>query len=1354
MASFEGDSLRMVEKFKGDNFHHWKAKMELLLASLDLWEIVCEEEEAPGVEASIKEHKEFKRREKKAFGIIATNLDESNFAHVISCKGAAEAWKTLCNVYESRNLSNVLWSRQKFFTVKMEEGEDLMAHVNKVKALANQLAVIDKPLPEEDVVMTLLSSLPDSYSSLIVALESISRKDLTLDYVTARLAHEVTKRKQKESIGEQSALFTRPSKASTSIQRNLPKTCYICGKPGHFARNCFKAKRGERENANNAFHDHGGDDFAFMAKQTSSMLDMSKWIVDSGCTKHMTPYKCSFNTYQPIPATKVWLGDNGMVQAIGMGTIVVEVVVKGISKRITLKDVLHVPKMKKNLLSVSKLVSHGCKVQFNMNGCFVRTMEGKEVAKGIRDGNLYIINCKRINGVEVAAFAEFPSNEDKVGIWHQRLGHLNAKSMKELQSMVSGLDLGHSTMNLSCEGCIQGKQHRTPFPSGIATRANQLLELVHSDVCGPMKTPSMSGARYFVTFIDDFSRKVWIYIIKAKSECFAKFKEWKALVEKQCEHKIKVLRSDNGGEYLSKDFDELLKHEGIGRQTSTPYTPQQNGVAERANRTIVEMARSMIHAQKLGYEYWAEAVVNAVYTRNRCPTSALEGMTPEEAWTGKKPCLSHMRIFGCIAYAKVPDSMRGKLDAKGTRCAFLGYCEGTKAYRLMCLDTKKIIKSRDVEFLEYKSASEKWEMCPSGSSGVFVDTSSISANKEEDEEEHSQSEDGNEDIIEEEPNSIKTSIPARYNKHNEENEDEEYQPMNERRKCMSHRRQQEVHEGSSSLHERRYPTRERRPQGEWWKNHIFPQVSEDQANVALLDDPLTLCDAMRCGDAMKWEIAMQEEYKSLMDNKTWELTPLPPNRSAIGCKWVFRTKRDAMGNVVRYKARLVAKGYSQVAGVDFNETFAPVAKFTTIRTIVAIGASIDLEMHQMDVKTAFLNGELEEDIYMEQPQGFIDQDKPNLVCKLKKSLYGLKQSPRAWYQRIDSFFVKEGFIRSEADHSLYVLQAKDFLLVVILYVDDLIILSNTMVKLDWLKKKLEKEFEMSDLGELHYCLGVEFTRNRVSKTITLSQSKYIEEVLKRFNMQDCKPIGTPLEANLKLMKLTDEEYAEVEHQMQGIPYKAAVGSLMYAMVGTRMDLAFAVSVVSQHMAKPGPMHWATIKRIMRYLKGSLNHKLCLGGNNIALHGYCDADWAGDTNDRRSTTGYVFFVGMGAISWNCKRQPTIARSTMEAEYMAASHGAMEAIWLRLLLEDIGLVQLEATPLRCDNQGCLAFAKNPKNHARTKHIDIQHHFIREKIEMGVIDMMYCETKDMLADLLTKALVKERHNILSKALGLIAN
>jgi hypothetical protein len=353
----------------------------------------------------------------------------------------------------------------------------------------------------------------------------------------------------------------------------------------------------------------------------------------------------------------------------------------------------------------------------------------------------------------------------------------------------------------------------------------------------------------------------------------------------------------------------------------------------------------------------------------------------------------------------------------------------------------------------------------------------------------------------------------------------------------------------------------------------------------------------------------------------------------------------------------------------------------------------------MDVKTAFLNGDLEVVIYMDQPPGFVQEGQSHLVCKLKKTLYGLKQSSRAWYEKIHLFFTKEGFIRSHADHSLYVKQTGNYFMAVVIYVDDLIMLASDMTMMNELKSKLEEEYDMSDLGELHFFLGVHIERDRAARTITMHQGSYIEGVLKRFGMEDCKPVGTPLDPKAALVKLTDEEYDQHSQEMQGIPYKACVGSLMYAMVATRADLAFAVSVVSQFMSKPGPMHWAAVKRIMRYLKGTSDMKLHLGGKGIAMKGYCDADWGGDADGRRSTTGYVFFVGDGAVSWNSKRQPTVALSTTEAEYMAASQSAKEAVWLRQLMADVGCVQEEATTIMCDNQGCIALAKNPKHHSRT-------------------------------------------------------
>ena len=412
-----------------------------------------------------------------------------------------------------------------------------------------------------------------------------------------------------------------------------------------------------------------------------------------------------------------------------------------------------------------------------------------------------------------------------------------------------------------------------------------------------------------------------------------------------------------------------------------------------------------------------------MYTRNRCSNKALVNVTPEEAWSGKRPCISHMRVFGCIAYAKVPDEKRTKLVAKGIKCLFVGYCEGTKAYRLACLESQKIIKSPDVVFFEDKRLSEEGPSGSIGQEALEVDHSSKSDDDDDEEDLEVKTKSS------EEKEASTTQVEA--------NEDNTItRPSIEQASRPN--------EGNATLGGSRYPSRVRKPLGEWWMNHILPPHDVEHANVVMHDEPHTMSEAMQSGDAKKWELAMQEEYDSLMANGTWELTPLPKNRQSVGCKWVFRTKRDASGNVVRYKARLVAKGYSQVAGVDFNETFAPVAKFSTIRCILALGAIMDLEMHQMDVKTAFLNGDLEEDIYMDQPQGFVQG---NMVCKLKKSLYGLKQSPRAWYECIHAFFVKEGLVRSHADHSLYVVQSSTHIVIVIIYVDDLIILASNMTKL-------------------------------------------------------------------------------------------------------------------------------------------------------------------------------------------------------------------------------------------------------------------------------------------------------------------
>ena len=500
-------------------------------------------------------------------------------------------------------------------------------------------------------------------------------------------------------------------------------------------------------------------------------------------------------------------------------------------------------------------------------------------------------------------------------------------------------------------------------------------------------------------------------------------------------------------------------------------------------------------------------------------------------------------------------------------------------------------------------------------------------------------------------------------------------------------------------------------------------------------EPSTFQEALSSSDASLWMIAMQEEMEALHRNKTWELVELPKGRKAIGNKWVFKIKRDGNDQVERYRARLVVKGYAQKEGIDFNEIFSPVVRLTTIRVVLAMCAAFDLHLEQLDVKTAFLHGELKEEIYMLQPEGFEEQGKENLVCRLTKSLYGLKQAPRCWYKRFDSFIISLEYNRLSSDHCTYYKRFDDNdFIILLLYVDDMLVVGPNKDRIQELKAQLAREFDMKDLGPANKILGMQINRDRKDRKIWLSQKNYLRKVLRRFNMQDCKPISTPLPINCKLSSGMSPSSEAERMEMSRVPYASAVGSLMYAMICTRPDIAQAVGVVSRFMADPGREHWNVVKRILRYVKGTSDVALCFGGSEFVVRGYVDSDFAGDLDKRKSTTGYVFTLAGGAVSWLSKLQTVVALSTTEAEYMAATQACKEAVWIQRLMEELSHKQ-ERTTLYCDNQSALHIARNPAFHSKTKHIGIQYHFVREVVEEGSVDMQKIHTKDNLADVMTK-------------------
>ncbi|KZV22485.1 hypothetical protein F511_19705 [Dorcoceras hygrometricum] len=425
---------------------------------------------------------------------------------------------------------------------------------------------------------------------------------------------------------------------------------------------------------------------------------------------------------------------------------------------------------------------------------------------------------------------------------------------------------------------------------------------------------------------------------------------------------------------------------------------------------------------------------------------------------------------------------------------------------------------------------------------------------------------------------------------------------------------------------------------------------------------------------------MQEELEALDRNKTWDLVTLPRGRKAIGNRWVYKIKRDGNNQVERYRARLVVKGYAQKEGIDFNEIFSLVVRLNTVRVVLALCAVFDLHLEQLDVKTAFLHGDLEEEIYMLQPEGFAETGKENLVCRLKKSLYGLKQAPRCWYKRFDSYIMSLGYNRLSADPCTYFKRSggNDYI-ILLLYVDDMLVAGPNKDRVQELKAQLAREFDMKDLGPANKILGMQVHRDRSNRKIWLSQTNYLQKFLHRFNMQDSKPISTPLPVNFKLSSDMCPSNEAERMEMSRIPYASAVGSLMFAMICTRPDIAQAVGAVSRYMANPGREHWSTVKRILRYIKGTSNAALCFGGSYLTLRGYVDSDYAGDPDKRKSTTGYVFTLAGGAVSWVSKLQTVVALSTTEAEYMAATQACKETIWIQRLLEELGHKQDRVTCL---------------------------------------------------------------------------
>lgn len=1355
-----------IECLSKDNYDTWKMQMEALLVKNDAWHFVNGTNICPTLAAdnsNAADVTNWTKLDSKAKSDIILSMSPSELKVIKGCKTSHDVWKKLQETYQSSGPARKATLLKHLTLHRMSEGDDIREHLRKMFDIVDKLDEMDVEINKDLLAIMILYSLPSSYENFRVAIES---RDSLPDPESLRIKIiEESQARSSSSRGNNAcserrddALFTnrqfqrnfqkRDFNSSDSMNSNKNSNnnytslrCFKCKKPGHKANECLKIR--SLKNQQSAKH---------VAFTVNSSEVKNKWCLDSGASSHLCRNFEEFVNIKSGNCGKLNLATNKSADIIGKGSVTLNA---GVKNQIVLNNTLHVPELRTNLLSVSKITDNGYNVLFKKFSADILNSKGEVLLNAYRENDLYFVNDVGLytKSADHVSSATFNNNTVSVNLcsveeWHRKLGHLNLRDMSEAckRGYLKGVNI-NSTIPLNCEICARAKMTRIPFPRK-SQRKTEILDIMHSDLCGPMQTQSIGGAKYLLTFTDDASKWTEVRFLRSKTEVLEQIKELVLLMENLKGLKVKFFQSDNGTEFRNVEFDKFLRQHGISRRLSAPYTPQQNGVAERKNRTLIEMARCLLFQADLPKMFWAEAVNMANFIRNRSPSQSIGGKSPYEIWHKKIYDLSQIHEFGSKVVI-LDKKQKGKFAPRGLNGIFLGYDTFTKGYRIWIPDLKKIEISRDVRFLGAQNQILKHDQNKS-EKPVTVDFIPL---KEDLEPRNLENHDsiiidndeviiGNQDVVVDNEN----KVIANQDDHSEGNESDKQSKLG--------------NDLAENPQERRVPGRPKlirtgkagRPK----KRYTTKTFSVENESVSLAE--ISMKEAMSSDDKESWMEAIVDEVKSIIKNDTWTMINRNDSFESIGSRIVLRNKYKPDGTIERRKARLVAQGFSQQPGVHFNETFAPVARMSSIRLLMSIAARLKMKIHQFDVATAYLNGNLSENIYMEPPKQLAEalrrianSNDPNLVakaktmlqdlnnnkiCKLNKSLYGLKQAGRNWNQKLDQTLKNFGAIPCVSDSCVYRLGQGEDKTLIITYVDDLIIMSTKENNILKFKNKIMQEFETNYLGEISYCLGVEFSIK--NSEIRMNQKRYVLDLLKRFNMTEARPVGTPMDPGVKLMKPTGND-GESEFLA---PYRELVGALTYLAVTTRPDISFAVSNIAQFNNCYTKTHWLAAKRILRYLKGTAELGLTFKESGDQIMGYVDSDWGGNLNDRRSQTGFNYIWNGGCISWDSRKQKTVALSTNEAEYMALTDAAKEAIHLQSFLNELGLPDLSNITLHVDNMGALKLAENPVFHGRSKHIDIRYHFIREVIKNKIISLRHVSTHDMVADILTKPLPGPSH------------
>lgn len=1411
-----------------------------------------------------KRQSEYYRRLLKLSAHLRDSISEDLQSEILHLSKPHEIFKHIASRYEGDDLLTSHRHLTNLVGMKFTYGGDLVKFFAEMKAAWTTVLESDsyRLMPPRVLVGTILNAMPKEMSTSVEnAQGQCSESDMPqklMDEIVKRyISHHHDARVSQASAFP--AVAPSPTKCSFCLQRGV-KTV------NHTFTECRSRHALLHPDSTSP---ETPEVLGFTA---GTPCDPESAIFDSGASLHISGRRDLFVDFNAIPPINISAVSGPGTQATGIGKVRFQYVVGQSIKTMELHDAYFVKNSPTTLISLSRLRQANFSFHYPASsdyGLLLTSSLRPLLRIPIKDGVFKIQICT--SHAHAAAYLAHPraTNSD-LNTWHSRYCHLNETDLRHVLKRTEGITFPRH-LTVRCDPCRLAKGTQLPY-DGHHNHASAPLELIHSDVCGPIDSNTSQKQRWFITFIDEYTRFAHVYTLESKSDAFEAWCRFYNSVTNLTDFRPKYFRCDRGTEFVNHYFQRFFQDHGMKYQLTTPYSPPSNGLAERYNRTLLENTTTLLSDANLNRRHWPYAIAYVNYVRNCSPHRALKRLTPYERFFNTMPRPHRLHPFGCRVIFHNARDHHAKLDTRMSTGLFLGYpSDSNGAYILVDGQQDVVYLARSFRFDDDNLPGPKRVAHVQR----YVDRDFITDHiprpvpapitnlgPQDTATSHVLPADGPEEtpahqppaIEPEEPSGDKTpaSHPPEENPPNvtpapqPEEElpaqalasqqsqatspaedslmadsilDKSTSPRHDANSVAEDSRHTTSASSSSpaaapvvsasvgstaapsatcpaapatgpstdsrSLKRKTSPTTAAAPD----KKIIIPGEARQQAlqearSIRLPREdvhhayhaspvpsvnpvePNTIKQALKSPDAHHWLAASQEELSTHSKNNTWSIvnaSEVPKDRRLVGCRWVYRRKYNASNEPTTYKARLVAQGFTQEPGRDFDQASSPVTSLTTIRFLTALAVNEGFHVHQMDVKAAYLNGELKETIYMKLPPGFENNYPPESICKLNKSLYGLKQAGKVWYDKLAHTLNESGFTATHVEPCLFYSKENDA--IVNVYVDDLLILSKDLKTIEDIKNLLSSKFEMKDLGVSNHILGMRINYNRDIGFAQIDLSGYIERCLTDLNLTNVVQYKMPIDpSETYSIKDADLDSPKDRADMANKPYASAVGKLNWIAYAARPDIAYAVNVCGRFSSKPSIRHWNLVRRIFGYLRRTMNHSITYARSGIRINGFTqgalqhnilegwtDADLGGCPDTRRSMSGFVFTAAGGAISWKAKRQRCASTSTAEAEYVAIEQGGREAMWLRQLCGAISRPMNDSIQMFCDNSAAVQIVHNDSISTDFRHIDIKYHAIKDHQSQGKLNIKKIEGRNQLADLFTKGLQGDRLKSLCHQIGL---